>query len=233
MDEEETMGEDVGALNAMGDIDFSMLKSDPMGLLQKIHGQQVAAQSAERATKQKLYEEAQRRIAERNAGPSTSEQLFALSRALLAPRKYRGIAGTIGKISGAFGDIDQAQRRAEMARENELAKLRDTYLGDLAEAGTRGAKTAADLVRAGAAFARPVAGVEVNGELRDPYSNAPINPNFNNVFDSLEAERNAYAQLESAPTEANLKALLDFYPRYAPKIRAAFQRGLAKLGKGN
>lgn len=155
MDEEETMGEDVGALSAMGDIDFSLLKSDPMVLLQKIHGQQIAAQSAERATKKKLYEEAQKRIAERNAGPSTSEQLFALSRALLAPRKYRGIAGTIGKISGAFGDIDQAQRRAEMAREDELAKLRDTYLGDLAEAGTRGARTAAELVRVGASLSKP------------------------------------------------------------------------------
>jgi hypothetical protein len=233
MDEEETMGEDVGALSAMGGIDFAQLKSDPMGLIQSVYDRQLAAEAAREKTQRELFERGEENIRARNAGMSQSEKLFAISQALLAPRKYRGIAGTIGKLSGAFGDIAEADRKARLARETELERFRNSYLSGVADRGVTSARTAAELVRAGSAFARPVAGVEVNGELRDPYSNAPINPNFNNVFDSLEAERNAYAQLEGAPTEANLKALLDFYPRYAPKIRAAFQRGLAKLGKGN
>lgn len=147
MDEEEMTDETAGALGAVGGIDFAQLKSDPMGLLQSVYSKQVQAEQAREATAKRMYDEAAKRIAERNAGMTKSEQLLAISQALLAPRKYRGFAGTLGKLTGAFGTIAQADRKARLAREDELAKLRDTYMMGMADRGVAGAKTAADLVK--------------------------------------------------------------------------------------
>lgn len=157
--DEETMDEDVGALSAMGDIDLAQIKSDPMGLLQKVLNRQTAAQNVEEKTLTDLYEKGRANIIARNQGPSTSEQLFALSKALLAPRYHRGIAGTIGKISGAFGDIGEAERAARMAREEQLSKFDEVYGSKLAGLGTRRAQTAADLVKTAATLNKPAGSV--------------------------------------------------------------------------
>ena len=157
--DEETMDEDVGALSAMGDIDLAQIKSDPMGLLQKVLNRQTAAQNVEEKTLTDLYEKGRANIIARNQGPSTSEQLFALSKALLAPRYHRGIAGTIGKISGAFGDIGEAERAARMAREEQLSKFDEVYGSKLAGLGTRRAQTAADLVRTAATLNKPAGSI--------------------------------------------------------------------------
>lgn len=168
MDEEEMMGEDVGALSAMGDIDFSRLKADPGAVLQNIYTRQQQAEQAREDTAKRLYEEAQQRIAERNRGMSQSEKLFAISQALLAPRKFTGIGGTLGKLSGAFGGIASADREARMAREAELEKLRSSYEMGVAERGTRRAQTAADLVRAGAPLLKERTGFNpVTGQLQN------------------------------------------------------------------
>ena len=153
--DEETMDEDVGALSSMGGIDFSMLKSDPMGLLQKIHDRQLAAEAAREKTQRELFERGEENIRARNAGMTQSEQLLAISQALLAPRKYRGIAGTIGKLSGAFGDIAEADRKARLAREAELERFRNSYLSGVADRGVASARTAADLVRTAATLNKP------------------------------------------------------------------------------
>lgn len=158
MDEEETMGEDTGALSAMGDgLDLTKLKSDPMGLIQSIYGRQQQAERTREETAKRLYDEAAQRIAERNRGMSQSEKLFAISQALLAPRKFTGIGGTIGKLSGAFGGIASADREARMAREAELEKLRTSYQMGVADRGVTNAKTAADLVRTAASLNKPKA----------------------------------------------------------------------------
>lgn len=159
MDEEETMGEDVGALSAMGDIDFSMLKSDPMALLQSVFDRQLAAEAAREKTQRELFERGEKNIQARNAGMSQSEKLFAISQALLAPRKYRGIAGTIGKLSGAFGDIAEADRKARLAREAELERFRTSYLSGVADRGVANARTAADLVKTAATLNKPAGSV--------------------------------------------------------------------------
>ena len=155
MDEEEMTDETAGALGAVGavgGIDFAKLKSDPMGLLQSVYAQQQQAEQAREATAKSMYDEAAKRIAERNAGMTTSEQLLAISQALLAPRKYRGFAGTLGKLTGAFGNIAQADRKARLSREDELAKLRETYMMGMADRGVSRAKTAADLVKTAASL---------------------------------------------------------------------------------
>jgi len=173
MDEEEMTDETAGALGAVGTlgavggIDFAKLKSDPMGLLQSVYAQQQQAEQAREATAKSMYDEAAKRIAERNAGMTTSEQLLAISQALLAPRKYRGFAGTLGKLTGAFGNIAQADRKARLAREGELAKLRETYMMGMADRGVSRAKTAADLVKTAASFnkRRPTGFNPIDGRL--------------------------------------------------------------------
>ena len=145
----------LGALGAMGGIDFGRLRTDPAAVLGDVYKQQMAAQEAEKKSLAEFYEKGRANIIARNRGPSTSEQLFALSRALLAPRKYRGIASTIDKISGAFGDISAAQRRAEMSREEQLAKFDEAYGMKRAALGTQRARTAADLVKTAAPLLKP------------------------------------------------------------------------------
>jgi hypothetical protein len=73
-----------------------------------------------------------------------------LSKALLAPRDYRGFAGTVGKISGAFSDISEAERKAREQRDAQLAALQDQYMETTGGYGVKRAQTAADLVKTAA-----------------------------------------------------------------------------------
>lgn len=155
--QDEAEAESMGALAAMDNLDLTQL-SDPAklpGLLQSLYTQQMgASRQAEQSAKDR-FEKGQARIAERNQGPSQSEQLFMLSKALLAPRKYRGFAGTIGKISGALGDISDVESKARQQREAQLAALQDSYAKEVAGFGVDRAKTAADLVKTAAPLLKP------------------------------------------------------------------------------
>jgi hypothetical protein len=130
MYEDDTSAEDQEQVTAMsnlaaksGGIDFSQLGDQAKlpGLLQSLYQQQMGALTQQEASDRKRFEAGEARIRERNRGPSQSEQLFMLSKALLAPRKYTGIGGTIGKISGAFSDISDAERKAREQRDAQLA----------------------------------------------------------------------------------------------------------------
>jgi hypothetical protein len=145
-------------IDAMSDMDFSQL-SDPEkvpGLLQSMYGQQMAALRQQELGAKERFAAGEARIRERNQGPSQSEQLFMLSKALLAPRDYRGFAGTVGKISGAFGDISDAERKAREQREAQLAALQDAYAAQGDAFGVTRAKTAADFLgKAGTLLKKP------------------------------------------------------------------------------
>lgn len=164
MYEDDTEADDQAQVEAMsnfaakgGDIDFAQL-GDPTkvpGLLQALYRQQLSAQDAREAGDKKRFEEGTARIKERNQGPTQSEQLFMLSKALLAPRKYTGIGGTIGKISGAFSDISDVERKARQQREAQLAALQDQYMGTTGGYAADRAKTAADLVKTAAQLLKP------------------------------------------------------------------------------
>lgn len=83
-------------------------------------------------TKQKLAREAQfkaaqDRIAQMYGGPSQSQMLFALSQALLSPRKYSGFAGTMYNVSQALGGIGKAQEDANRKRAEAEFELKQAY----------------------------------------------------------------------------------------------------------
>lgn len=157
MYEEDPETDAMANLAAKGGIDFAQL-GDPTkvpGLLQSLYGQQLAAQTQKEMSDKRRFEEGTARIKERNQGPSRSEQLFMLSKALLAPRDYRGFAGTAGKISGAFSDISAAEKKASEARNAQLAALQDQYMGTTGGYAVDRAKTAADLVKTAAPLLKP------------------------------------------------------------------------------
>jgi len=60
-------------------------------------------------------------------GPSSSDMLFALSRALLAPREVRGFAGTMANVTDALSGVSQARRSAEQKRAEALLNLESSY----------------------------------------------------------------------------------------------------------
>lgn len=79
------------------------------------------------ALRKQQFESGQQRINEMYAGPSLSSQLFALSRALLAPRKFKGFAGTMQNVSNALGQIGEQREMAQMKRAEALARLQESY----------------------------------------------------------------------------------------------------------
>lgn len=90
--------------------------AQPMDELNSLRARVAAQEASARARAEDRFAKQQEMIQTMYGGPTTSETLFALSRALLAPRQFTGFGSTLGKISGAFGDIDQQRRAAQQKR---------------------------------------------------------------------------------------------------------------------
>lgn len=148
----DTGEEDTGAEDATGaldyaSIDFSKLKDDPGNTLKSLLMAVDAAEQRKAATAKRLYEEGEKRILEKYAGPSQAERLFALSRAMLSPTKTPGFAGFLGNVTGALGESAKAAREAEQTREQKLFELRQQYLTDEAERAAARPKTALEMAK--------------------------------------------------------------------------------------
>lgn len=148
-EEDDPEAETMAGLAVKSDMDFSQL-GDPtklLGMVQSTYDRQLEALNRSETNAKARFDAAEARIRERNRGPSQSEQLFMLSKALLAPRKYTGFGGTMGKISGAFGDISKADEKAREQRDAQLAALQDAYAAQGDAYGVTRAKTAADTLK--------------------------------------------------------------------------------------
>jgi hypothetical protein len=89
----------------------------------------IAAERAAVAKRKKeLFEAGEKEILARRYGaPTQSQQLFALSQALLSPRQYRGLAGTLANVVPALGEMSSLQSKAESQRSAALDQLRQQY----------------------------------------------------------------------------------------------------------
>lgn len=99
---------------------YSGLMSRYLGSMEseRVAREKAAASQAER------FKAARADIEQRRYGaPTTSEQLYALSAALLAPRRMPGIAGSLDRIVPALSQMSQLQSRADAQRAEALAKL--------------------------------------------------------------------------------------------------------------
>lgn len=89
--------------------------------------QQTARQKAE-AARAARFKAAEAAINQQRFGaPTTSQQLAALSQALLSPRRQRGIAGTFANLAPVFGQMATLQTGAEEKRAEALRQLREQY----------------------------------------------------------------------------------------------------------
>lgn len=85
------------------------------------------------------------RIQTMYGGPSTAQTLFALSEALLAPRRMSGFAGTMHNVSQALGGIEKQRVSASQKRAEALAALGGAYADKTMDARATGLKTRVDL----------------------------------------------------------------------------------------
>lgn len=116
------------------------------------------------------FEQGQQRINEMYGGPSQSQMLFALSRALLSPRKFGGFAGTMANVSQALGGIAEQSQTAQQKRAEALARLQASYDERVEKAGFTAAELQAELLKTQIAadkprVARPVGTEVVDGKL--------------------------------------------------------------------
>jgi hypothetical protein len=136
------------------------------------------ADFARRASQQRLqqFSDAKQYIERAYRGPSTSEQLMAISQALLAPRRYRGFAGTMSKLVPAFGGIQEAQRKAEQQRAQALMQLQQQYQTGETTAEGEGLKNQLAVIKARAAANKPMWARTVNPDTNE-VTMTPIYPN--------------------------------------------------------
>ena len=96
----------------------------------------------QQALAKKRYEDGRQRIEQMRMGPTRSEQLMAISQALLSPSPYRNrFKGTLANLSQVAGPMLGANRRAELQKAEMLRQLTEQYEDRALDVR----KTAADL----------------------------------------------------------------------------------------
>lgn len=79
------------------------------------------------AQRQRQLADAKAYIEKNYRGPSLSEQLFAISQALLTPTRMSGFKGTLASLAPAFSSIAKAQTESNRQRAEALFKLQQQY----------------------------------------------------------------------------------------------------------
>ena len=148
--------------------------SMPLGALSAAQMAPVLAAKtrvADAAQKQAdFYDRVEQEIRARRAGPTTSERLYELGAAMMAPTRVRGFSGTMGNILPVLQQQSQERRKGEESRQEALnALLEGRMKGEQALAG-RDLATQLAMARLTAAASKPVAGINVGGVLRNPYT---------------------------------------------------------------
>ncbi len=181
------------------------------------------------AEQQARYDAQALALAEKRYAPSFSERMFQLSAALAQPTTRRGFGGILENVTPVLAAQQKAQREGEISRKDALELLENNRLAAQMGLAKQGLTTSLAMAKINN---RPPVGIEVNGVLVDRATNKPIGAAYNNAFNTSADEAAAYAKLEAEPTEANLKVLVDYYPRYETQFIAAYRRGLSRSGKG-
>jgi hypothetical protein len=186
-------------------------------------GQQEAARRDAAAQRAAQFKSAQDSIRQQRFGaPTTSEQLYALSSALLSPRSQPGFAGTMSNLMPALMQTSQMRRGAEEQREVALQQLQQQYATAEEKAMAEGLETQRKglepLLRAYGPLAKPqrprvqlspTTDLPVNLE-----TGRPIVTPAPQVLDALDA----YLSDPNNPPELKQKARRDFTRRYGAPL---------------
>jgi ribosomal protein L29 len=117
-------GEEIPA--ETGPADFAVAPQNDLAAYLKT-SDEIAERKA--ALRKEQFERNTARLDKMYAGPSRSQQLFALSQAFLQPINTGGggFAQVLGNVSGALGATSEQMREAQQKRAMAAAKLQDTY----------------------------------------------------------------------------------------------------------
>lgn len=143
----------------LASIDFDKFRTNPGEVLKSLFQANQAAEQRAAASSKRLYDQARQRIMEKYAGPSEADQLLALSRAMLAPRKVPGFKGFLGSVVGSLDENAQATRKAQLAREDQLFALQQQYQKAEADRLAGRPKALTDMLRTYAAAKPPASGM--------------------------------------------------------------------------
>lgn len=147
--------------------------------------QQRTARDKVSASKRAAFEAGLEEIKQRRYGaPTTSQQLAALSQALLAPRRMRGFAGTLANVMPAITEPAALRAAAEEKRAEAAQRLRQQYASDTDTAMLAGleAEGAAlePLIRTYGSLAKPskqrTGFNPITGALTDLDTGLPVTP---------------------------------------------------------
>jgi hypothetical protein len=147
--------------------------------------QQRTAREKVSASKRAAFEAGLEEIKQRRYGaPTTSQQLAALSQALLAPRRMRGFAGTLANVMPAITEPAALRAAAEEKRAEAEQRLRQQYASDTDTAMLAGleAEGAAlePLIRTYGSLAKPskqrTGFNPITGKLTDLDTGLPVAP---------------------------------------------------------
>lgn len=104
----------------------------PAGALSEMDAirQKILGYPAEREkARADMFERGQQYLSRMYPGPSRSQQLFALSKALLSPTPYRGFAGVMSNVNDALGAVSKARDEAMRKRSEAEMELQQSLSG--------------------------------------------------------------------------------------------------------
>jgi hypothetical protein len=229
--EEDTMDEELGALNAVADVDDAEAVDDAEGADLSVYKDPNVQASVTRRNKlaadyKKYYDDLTAKIMAQRTGPSFSERMYQLSAAFASPTSTRGFGGVMSNIMPVLQEQAKARREGVNKRQDALSALAAAQLGQRAGLANQDVTTALAMAKLNATANKPVRGVPVGDTLRNPYTNAQIGPEFNRV-----PKPEYYKALEAAPTPENLQAAVAYYPTFEVDLKAAYDRGLKNKGR--
>jgi hypothetical protein len=227
--EEDTMDEELGALNAVADVDDAEAVDDAEGADLSVYKDPNVQASVTRRNKlaedyKKYYDDLTAKIMAQRTGPSFSERMYQLSAAFASPTSTRGFGGVMSNIMPVLQEQAKARREGVNKRQDALSALAAAQLGQRAGLANQDVTTA--LAMAKLNQPKPPVGVDVGGVLRDRSTNQVIGAEFNRV-----PKPEYYKALEAAPTPENLQAAVAYYPTFAVDLKAAYERGLRNKGR--
>jgi hypothetical protein len=231
--EEDTMDEELGALNTVADadaVDAEDAADAEVGALSVYKDPNVqtavTARNKLNAEYKKYYDDLTAKIMAQRTGPTFSERMFQLSAALAQPTTRRGFGGVLENITPVLAAQQKAQREGITKRQDALSALQAAQLAQRVGLANQDVSTATAMAKLEAMANKPVRGVPVGDTLRNPYTNAQIGPEFNRV-----PKPEYYKALEAAPTPENLQAAVAYYPTFEVDLKAAYERGLRNKGR--
>lgn len=136
-----------------GSLDFTKL-NDP-SVFNRMYASQRRATAAQDQSAKQLFEQARAKLMQRYAGPTRSDQLLAISSAMLAPRKVPGFKGFLGSMVNTSLGISQAQQQAERQREEQLMALQQQYQTGAAARAAAQQKGTLELLRTYGSLNKP------------------------------------------------------------------------------